>query len=137
MANLSITAALVVAGAGASVESGTSGEAISAGEVPYKAASGKYALADADSATPSARAPRGIALNSAALNQPLSLLRSGPIDFGADILTPGAAYYLSDDPGKICPLADVTGGDYIVQIGLATSARVLNVNILVTGVASS
>lgn len=136
MANLSITAANVVADSSASREAGTAGEAIAAGEaVYYASATRKWMLADADSATAEARRPTGIALNTAALNQPVDVLKSGDLTVGA-VLTAGAAYYLSDDPGKICPLADVTGGDYICLIGLAKSTSVLAVAIQYPNVAT-
>lgn len=135
MADISITAANVVKGSNAVVEAGTAGATITAGQVVYKDASdGKYKLADADSATAAAKAPRGIALNGASNNQPLSILRSGDITIGAT-LTPGTAYYLSPTTaGGICPLADVASGDDVVLLGLAESASVLAVGIQITGV---
>lgn len=134
MTDISITAASVLAAAAAVKESGIAGATITAGQAVYKDANGKYQLADADGAA-ALRVPTGIALNGAAVNQPMFVARSGAVTIGAT-LTAGTAYYLSDDPGGICPLADVTGGDYIVLIGLATSASVLNVDIQATGVAT-
>lgn len=135
MADISITAANVVKGSNAVVEAGTAGATITAGQVVYKDASdGKYKLADADSATAAAKAPRGIALNGASNNQPLSILRSGDITIGAT-LTAGTAYYLSPTTaGGICPLADVASGDDVVLLGLAESTSVLGVDIQITGV---
>lgn len=135
MANLTITAASVVAGAGAQTEAGVAGAAVTAGQVVYKATTGKYLPADADEDTAAERTAKGIALNGASLDQPLKVLTSGPITIGAT-LTPGAFYYLSDDPGAICPLADVTGGDYIVQIGYAKTATVIEVSFKNTNVAT-
>ena len=135
MANLSITAASVVAGAGAQTEAGVAGAAVTAGQVVYKATTGKYLPADADEATVAERTGRGIALNGAALDQPLKVLTSGPITIGAT-LTAGVFYYLSDDPGAICPVADVTGGNYIVQVGYAKTASVLEVSFKNTNVAT-
>lgn len=140
MANLSITAANVVASSVARIERGTSGATVTAGQVVYLDAvtTGKWQLADADAVTAPARGQgkTGIALNGASDGQPLAVLTGGPITIGAT-LTPGTAYYLSDDPGMICPLADVTGGDYYVLIGMATSASALNVDIQYSGVASA
>lgn len=134
MADISITAANVVKGSNAVVEAGTAGATITAGQVVYKdAADGKYKLADADSATAAAKAPRGIALNGASDGQPLSIIRSGDVTIGAT-LTAGTAYYLSPEPGGIAPLADVASGDDVVLIGLAESASVLAVDIQITGV---
>ena len=134
MADISITAANVVKGSNAVVEAGTAGATITAGQVVYKdAADGRYKLADADSATAAAKAPRGIALNGASDGQPLSIIRSGDVTIGAT-LTPGTAYYLSPVAGGIAPLGDVLSGDDVVLIGLAESTSVLAVDIQITGV---
>ena len=141
MTDLVITSTAVVAGAGAPTKTGTAGATIAAGEVVYldTATTGKWQLADSDAATAAARglgANVGIALNSAALNQPLVVQTSGLVTVGA-VLTAGQAVYLSATPGKICPLADVTGGDYFVLLGLATSTSVLALDVQYSGVASS
>lgn len=134
MADISITAANVIKGDG-TVEAGTAGEAIIQGKAVYKAASGLYMLADSNSATAAARQARGIALNSAALNQPLNIQKAGPITIGAT-LTAGLAYYLSDTPGGICPVADVGSGEYVCLLGLAASTTVLNLDIQFPGIAN-
>lgn len=126
MADLTITAALVLAVAGSSSEMALAGEAIAAGKPLYKSSTtSKFMLADSNSATAEARRATHISLNNAALNQPVVGHKGGDIDFGADILTPGVAYYLSDTPGGICPVADVGSGEYVCQLGLAKTARVL------------
>lgn len=135
MTDLTITAANVVAGAGSSKSTGTAGETITAGQAVYLAsATKKYMKADANAATAEAREAVGIALNGASLNQPLTVLRSGPVTIGAT-MTAGTAYYLSDTAGGICPVADIGSGEYVCLIGLATSTTVLSVNIQYTGVA--
>lgn len=135
MADIAITAANVVAVAGSDIDRGTAGATITAGQVVYEdAATGKHLLADANSATAAARAPKGIALNGASNNQPLAVLTEGPVTIGGT-LTPGVAYYLSDTPGGIAPVADVGTGEYSTVLGIATSATVLNVNIQSSGVA--
>ncbi|MDI1261740.1 MAG: hypothetical protein PS018_00590 [bacterium] len=133
MVDLTITAANVVANGG-TIENGRTGVAVTAGQAVYRvAATGLYALADCDSATAEARIPTGIALHSASPNQPLSILKAGDLTIGAT-LTPGLAYYLSPTPGGICPVADVLTGDTVVLMGLAKSASMLGVGIIVTGV---
>lgn len=135
MADLTITAASVVKGSTASVDRGTAGETVTAGKAVYlDDATGKYLLADSNSATVAARSPSGIALNGAANNQPLAVARGGPVTIGAT-LTPGVAYYLSDTPGGICPVADVGSGEYSTILGIAKSASVLHVDISESGVA--
>lgn len=128
MADISITAANVVAGSGAVTETRLAAVAIAAGEVVYLDANSKYNLADTDSATAIVRKPRGIALNSAAAGQPVQIIRSGDVTLGA-VLTKAVAYYLSGTPGKLAPIADVAAGDYTAIIGMAISSSVLRVDI--------
>jgi hypothetical protein len=131
VADLTITAASVIAGSG-TIERGTAGATITAGQVVYKSA-GKYQLADNDSATAAAKSPRGIALNGGSDGQPMSIMTSGSITIGAT-LTAGTAYYLSSTAGGICPLADVISGDNVVLLGVASSTTVLKLNITDSGV---
>lgn len=129
MANLVITAANVLAGTGAVRESGTAGEAITAGQVVYRAsATQKYMLADANAATAEARTARGIALSGAALNQPLSIVKSGDVTIGATLVA-GTDYYLSDTPGAIAPRADIGAGEFVCFLGIAKSTTLLGLNI--------
>lgn len=135
MADISITAANVVAGTNSTRDNGIAGETITAGKAIYlSSTSAKWMLADSNSATVEARKATAIALNAASLNQPVSVLRSGDVTIGAT-LTAGAAVYLSDTPGGLCPLADVGTGEYVCQIGLAKSTTVLAVNIQFPNVA--
>lgn len=135
MADITITASAVLPGANASVSQGTAGETIAAGDVVYLAsATKKFMLADADSVTAEARKAIGIALNGASLNQPVDVLTGGDITLGA-VLTPGQAVYLSDEPGKMCPLADLATGDYVCMLGLAKSSSILTVDVQFPNVA--
>lgn len=135
MADLSITAASVIAGTDANVAHGTSGATVTAGQAVYlDSTDSRYKLADANSGTAAARQPKGIALHGASAGQPLAVQTSGDITIGAT-LTGGVAYYLSDTPGGICPVADVGSGEYPCIIGIAKSTTVLDVNIQASGVA--
>lgn len=135
MADISITAANVIAGAGAEVKHGTAGATITAGQVVYReAATGKFKLADCDSATAEVRSPYGIALNGASDGQPLAVLRSGLITIGGT-LTAGVAYYLSPTAGGIAPVADLTTGDYPSVLGIATTTAIMKVAIAESGAA--
>ena len=135
MADLTITAANVVAGTGAETENGSLGAAVTAGQVLYKAAAdGRWYLADNNSATAAARQATGIALNGGGIGQPVRVLRSGPVTIGAT-MTAGVTYYLSDTPGGICPIADVGAGEYSCIVGIATSTTVLDVLFHYSGVA--
>lgn len=136
MADISITPANVVPGTGCRVTHGIAGETIVAGKALYKAAvSGKWMLADADSATVEARNASGIALNGASLNQPVSVAKLGDVTLGA-VLTAGVAYYLSGAAaGGICPVADIGTGEWVSLLGIAKTTSILAVNPQFPGVA--
>lgn len=131
MANVSITASLVVAGANASIERGIAGATITAGQAVYKdtATTGEWLLADSDSATVIARgsASFGIALHGASDNQPLAVQTGGLITIGGTLVA-GRDYYLSDDAGAICPFNDLATGDYSTRVGMATTTAILDIN---------
>lgn len=136
MADLTITAASVIAGANSTAEWGVAGATITQGNtVYYNTTTGKWGLADNDDASTVVRMQTkgGIALNAASDGQPLKVLRAGDVVIGAT-LTAGTAYYLSATPGKICPVGDLVTGKSVVLIGVATSTTNLNVAINYSGV---
>jgi hypothetical protein len=134
MTDLAVTAANVVAGADVARVFGQAGEAITAGQVVYlDGTAKKWKLADSNSSTVGANKAGGIALNSAALNQPIAVATSGDVTIGAT-LTAGSAYYLSETPGGIQPVADLTTGENVCLLGIATSTTVLAVAIQAPGV---
>ena len=134
MTALVITASAVVAGSNAVRDVGTAGATIVAGQpLYYDATTAKWNLADTNSATAAARAASAIALNSASLDQPVSLHKSGDLTINA-VLTKGVAYYLGGTAGTIVPVADLTTGDYTQIIGIAKSTTVLAVDFQSAGV---
>ncbi len=135
MADLSVTAANVLKGADASLDRGTAGATITAGQLVYfDSATSSYKLADNNSGTAAARSPVGIALHGSLTGQPLTIQRAGLITVGAT-MTAGVAYYLSGTPGGLAPIADLTTGMYPTLIGIAKSTTVLNIDIQEAGVA--
>ena len=135
MADLSITAASVAASLQGDVSTRLAGAAITAGQTVYfDTSTNTYKLADSNSATAAVRQPAGIALNSAASGQPVTVKGAGPITFNA-VLTLGVGYYQSATPGGICPAADLTTGHYPTFLGFATSTTVLDLDIQQAGVA--
>lgn len=135
MTDISVTASAVVAAAAAVKESGTAGATITAGQMVYRdPADGKYKLADSNGASALIRTPRGIALNGASDGQPMTIAKSGDITMNA-VLTAGVAFYLSDTPGGICPVADIGSGEYATSLGIAKSTTVLTLNITASDVA--
>ncbi len=134
MADVTITAANVLAGSNAQIEDGIAGETITAGKSVYRSSTTRLLMmADSNSATAEARTPLGIALNGASAGQPLKVQKSGDITLGG--LTANVTYFQSDTPGGICPDADVGSGEYPCIVGIAKSSTVLAIAIKATGVA--
>jgi hypothetical protein len=134
VSDLSLTAANVIAQTGAVTRQVTAGATITAGQMVYREAStGKYKLADADSATQEVQETGGMALCGASDGQPLVILTEGDVALGS-VLTAGSRYYLSSTAGAIEPEADLSTGEEINLIGLAKSATVLSVKITRPGV---
>lgn len=135
MADLSITAASVLAGAGALITHGVAGAALTAGQVVYlDEATDSFKLSDSNSATAAVRDVDGITLHAAAPGQPIAVHTRGPITIGAT-LAAGQTYAASETPGGIEPVSDLGSGEYPTILGMATSTTVLNVKIQSAGVA--
>lgn len=134
MTDLSITPANVVAGANAKTKIAAALSAITAGQVLYRDPTTlKMAPGDADGAA-DLRVAAGIALNSAAANQPVMFQEEGDITIGATVV-PGEVYVLSGDAGGIAPVADLAGGDYTTVIGIGKSVTEITLGIFTAGVA--
>ena len=135
MADLTITAASVVAYAGATIEHGTLGATVTAGQTVYlDAADSKYKLADANSATAAVRATKGLALNGGVDGQPVAVLIDGDVNPGATV-TVGGVYVQSATAGGIAPVADLASGHYTTIIGIGLAANKLRVKLHLSGVA--
>lgn len=134
MADLVITAANVVASANATTTRSVAGELVSAGKwVYFDPTVKKYLLADSNSPTAAARKAGGLALNTAALNQPLIVATDGDVNMGT-VLAAGSSYFLSETPGGMQPAADLAAGENVCLLGLAKSASVLTISIQAPGV---
>lgn len=132
MTDIAITPANVVGDGSSSRATGTAGVAILAGQAVYlDSVTNKYKLSDSN--LTGAKTVSGIALNGAAINQPVVIQKSGPITIGGTLVK-GTTYCQSITPGGICPQADITTGGDVVVLGVATSTTVLGLNIQVTGV---
>jgi len=132
MTDLVITAASVIPGTNAVLDSGVAGEAIAAGKaVFYNAATARWMLSDNNGT--GTRAVNGIALNAAAVNQPVSVQKGGDVTIGAT-LTVGTDYWLSGTPGGICPRADVATGMDPILIGIAKTTTLLSLSLIDVGV---
>lgn len=132
MADITVTAANVVPSTGAVTERGTAGETIAAGKFVEKdPTTKKYMLADSNSGTKSVQRGRGIALNSASLDQALVVQTAGNINLGATLVK-GTTYALSETPGGIQPTTDLASGEFVTILGTAISASILKMAINVT-----
>ena len=134
MADLTITAANVIAAPGARRKNGTAGATITAGQVVHiSPTTGRYILSDADAAGIGDVTEFAIALNGAADGQPLQVALGGDITLGA-VMTAGLSYYLSPTAGGIAPREDVLSGDNVVLLGIARSTSVLKMKPIISGV---
>lgn len=132
MTDISITAANVAKGANSQTETGVAGEALTAGEVVFKNASGEWVLSDADDTD--LDEVGGITLNDAADGQPVEILLPGSDVTIGGTLTAGTTYYLSANAGGIAPFADLGNPDRVICLGIAKSTSVLFFRPLDSGV---
>ena len=131
MTDIAITPANVIPGSDAVIEHGWAGATITAGQVVYLAEStdSRYRLADSNVETPAeVHVVRGIALHGASNGQPLAIAKAGPVTIGGALVA-NVAYYLSDVPGGIAPIADVQALEFPTVIGMSTSTTVLDIDI--------
>lgn len=138
MANLSITAASVVAQAGATIKHGVAatiaGAPITAGMPLRLASDGRLVRAGAAGGNEENAQVAGIALSAASNNQPVSYCTAGDINLGAT-LTVGMLYRLSaSGTGAIAPAADIINTDeWVTDLGVAKSASILSLDIQIGG----
>lgn len=107
------------------------GEAITQGEPVYENNS-KYFQGDAS--TLAASQVGGIALTPAATDGYFIMATEGKVDLGAT-LTVGETYYVSDTAGAIMPSADLSTGEYVTSLGVASAADTLELSINASGIA--
>jgi hypothetical protein len=137
MADLSVTAASVIASANATIlKNYNAGATITAGQVVYLDANSKWQLMDANaSATGNDPAnTRGIALGGGANNQPIAVATKDSWFTPGATLTNSIAYYASQNAGGIAPVADLGAGNYGTFLGIARSTTILNLNPTAAGV---
>lgn len=136
MARLSdvvVTPADVVRGSTALTAEGTLGATATAGQVAYEDDADLYKLklADANASAP-ANTVKGILLNGGAIGQPAEVQTHGLVTIGT--LVKGKPYFLSAEPGGICPWEDLVSGCRVVLVGIAFSTTQLDVRIIDPGV---
>jgi hypothetical protein len=133
MANRSITAASVLPSAAATIQRLTAGAAITAGQVLYKdPTTGNAFLASASAGT--IQTPIGIAVNNAAIGQPVNFVALDPAFQPGYATSVGETTYLSETAGAICSLSDLTTGDQPVILLLGTGSATASLSIIPAGV---
>ncbi len=136
MADLSVTAANVLASDEAKITRGTAGATITAGQtVRLNTTSGKWVLADADAGTVADAGADGfgVALHGAADGQPISVVTmDDDFDPGATA-TEGVVYCLSATAGGIAPFGDLVTDDYVTILGVGNSSGNIALSPIVSG----
>lgn len=132
MTDLSITAANVKASTGATRSSAPAGETITAGQSLYVGSDSKVYKSDANGTALTA-AIVGIALNGAALDQPVFYQTGGAITIGATVVV-GGIYVASGTAGGIAPFADLGTNDYVSIIGYGQTAAIILMDLNPTGI---
>ena len=135
MSDLTITAANVSAGANATLDTGTAGATITAGQTVYKdlTDSSKLKLTDKDAAATAVAA--GIAVHGASSGQPVDYVKSGDLNLVGGV-TRGRIYVVSSTAGGIASSTDIATGStqYVTTLGVGTATSVLTVRVQVSGV---
>ena len=127
MADLSVTAASVLPVTAApnpsKIAQGTGGGTVTQGTPVYlDATDNKWKAAQNDTAVHAGSGGLGIAMSSWADGQPASVLVGGDWTVGAT-LTVGETYIVSNNAGKIAPVADIST-HFVSILGVAISATV-------------
>jgi hypothetical protein len=126
MANLSVTAANVAMAGPGRVRVVQVGEGVTQGQPGYLLTSdSKYYQADANASATTARAV-GVFLTAASTNG-YAVFAEGAgltINLGATLVV-GETYCVSATKGAICPIADLTTGDFPCLIGTAITTSAL------------
>jgi hypothetical protein len=135
MADITITAASVLASTTAKNNRGVAGQAITAGQVVYlDGTDNRYKLAIATS-KPTAEA-LGIATNNAAAGQPLIVAEFDEnLSIGGTVVV-GTVYVLSAAAaGAIAPVADLAAGNFVTLLGVAKTAGTIKLLVTRSGIA--
>lgn len=130
MSDLSITATSVAKGAGAKVKHGNTGTAaLTAGQPIYIDATTGLAEKSRANAAGTYLAD-GVALHASSPGQPIAYAAKAPAFIPGATLVKGVTYVVSAAAaGGIAPQADLTTGNFVCVLGVATSASVLNLDL--------
>lgn len=131
MADLTITAANVSVGATTTTQAVRAGVAITPGQPVYlDTADSKYKLADSDALATAKCA--GVSISNAAADGDYFYMATlGDMDLGTTLAV-GEVYVVSTNSGMIAPVADLTTGDYVTILGVATATDTLDLKLHVS-----
>lgn len=135
MSDISITASGVLPGSSASIiQQFLAGAEVTAGKAVYLDNSSVWQMIDADLPTGTENTRTfGVTMNHAYAGQPVAVnIRDSNIAIGGTVVA-GTTYCASTTLGGICPRADLGSGDYVVNLGVATTTGALNLNPTATG----
>ena len=133
MADITVTAANVLQAAGATIQTFTSGAAITAGQVLYlDLVTDTVKLADAD-LSDAAAVVKGIAINDCASGQKVEVCTAGSINPGGTVAV-GEYYCASGNAGGIAPIGDYAAGDRGSFIGIGSTTSNILLRIFNSGV---
>jgi|CXWL01.1.fsa_nt_gi hypothetical protein len=133
MADITITKANVAPGTNATFVTGTAGGTVTTGQPVYLDSTDGNKVKAADADAEASASCVGIAVCDALDEQPVVYQTAGNLGFGA-ILTKGSAYYVTTTAGGIGLFAEIASGDYVSQLGIASSTSNLVVKLNVTGI---
>lgn len=131
MANYDLNSALVRASTNATKKNGVAGATIAAGQPLYlDPADNSYKLLDTNGASPLYKFA-GMALNSAAAGQPVSVVSEDPnythglTLSGGGAVPVGAIVIASATAGALAPVGDLASGYYTTVIGVTKTATTM------------
>lgn len=131
MANVTITGTVVRTAGNETTKNAA--EAISPGQLCYTTTSDTYGVADNNASGKTSVA--GMAINTAAAGQPVTVATNGAtVSFGA-VLTAGQDYVLSSTAGFMCLSSDLSTGQTLSLVGWAPTTSTLKLNISNTTIA--
>ena len=120
-----LSSTMMPVGFGQDSVSAIAGEALAAGDMVYFNASGQALKADATSIGKQAR---GYVI-AAVANGGTAAVFFDDTNTGVTGLTPGSTYYLNTTAGGVTTTPPTTTGNIVQEVGFATSATTLRVNI--------
>lgn len=137
MADISVTASAVQRTDTTVVLSGIAGSTITAGQPLYKDAADANSLKAGIATAAATAAIVGVAAHGASDGQPIKYYGRGDVTYNA-VLTVGTVYVASASAaGGIAPVSDMTTGNFVTILGVATSTTNLKLGITASGVASA